>query len=61
MWRRWGRWCSCGFRWRSCPDRYAAVPTTRSGNLPPYWGRATTDEFTQLERARVWRRNQGRW
>nr|MDT0659710.1 hypothetical protein [Micromonospora sp. DSM 115978] len=20
-WSRWGRWCSCGLRWRGCPDR----------------------------------------
>ncbi|KXK58662.1 hypothetical protein AWW66_28455 [Micromonospora rosaria] len=25
-WRRWGRYCGCGLRWRNCPDRHLAVP-----------------------------------
>ncbi|MFI7578466.1 hypothetical protein [Micromonospora sp. NPDC049497] len=27
VWRRMRADCSCGLRWRTCPDRYAAVPT----------------------------------
>ncbi|SCL33483.1 hypothetical protein GA0070616_4727 [Micromonospora nigra] len=25
-WRRWGIWCVCGLRWRTCPDRRTPVP-----------------------------------
>ncbi|MFC4104760.1 hypothetical protein [Micromonospora zhanjiangensis] len=63
MWRRWRRRCVvCGLRWRSCPDRRRSAPTTRDERLPPYWVTATTDEYDQLARARVWRqKNAGRW
>jgi hypothetical protein len=27
LWRRWGRWCSCGLGWKTCPDRRWPVPT----------------------------------
>ncbi len=26
-WRGLRRYCSCGLRWRTCPDRHAPVPT----------------------------------
>jgi hypothetical protein len=55
----WRRWCVCGLKWRRCPDRHASVPTTADEKLPPYWATATTDEYDELARARVWRRNGG--
>ncbi|GAB3796877.1 hypothetical protein [Micromonospora zhanjiangensis] len=27
VWRRLRRYCSCGLRWSTCPDRRAAGPT----------------------------------
>lgn len=60
--RRWRLACSCGMpSWRRCPDRRATVPTTADERLPPYWATAVTDEYDQLARARVWRRNEGHW
>ncbi|GAB3818781.1 hypothetical protein [Micromonospora zhanjiangensis] len=62
VWRRWRRWCVCGLRWRRCPDRRLTALNTRNERLPPYWVSATTDEYDQLARARVWRRrNAGHW
>jgi hypothetical protein len=33
-WARWGRYCICGLRWRSCPDRGVPVP------VEPQWAAA---------------------
>jgi hypothetical protein len=60
MWRGFRRWCRCGFRWRTCPDRHATVPTEPRDNRP-LWARQPTDRFPEHERAAVWRRNGGRW
>ena len=34
-WSRWGRWCTGGLRWKSCPDRHARVPTEPAGRHRP--------------------------
>jgi hypothetical protein len=32
VWRLWRWWCSCGLRWKTCPDRHATVPVEPAAN-----------------------------
>ncbi|MEV0806939.1 hypothetical protein [Micromonospora sp. NPDC050200] len=69
-WRDLGRRCSCGLRWRECPDRHATVPTEPVAGPPtsprPEWAGATL-AYPQVGRAgwltlaQQWRANGGRW
>jgi hypothetical protein len=45
-WTRWGRYCVCGLRWRTCPDRRFPVPVEEP---PP-----TADRGRPAERIRRW-------
>ncbi|MFG3698446.1 hypothetical protein ACGF5C_11105 [Micromonospora sp. NPDC047620] len=67
-WRGWRRWCSCGLRWRACPDRHLPVPTEPP--TPPrntrWWDEATranpqVGRVGRLTPAQTWRANGGRW
>ncbi|WP_326559482.1 hypothetical protein [Micromonospora sp. NBC_01796] len=73
-WRRFRRWCSCGLRWASCPDRRTPVPyEPQSGpairpdrDNRPNWD-ALTVANPRVGRpsyptpAQRWRANGGRW
>ncbi|MDG4794294.1 hypothetical protein [Micromonospora sp. WMMD1082] len=73
VWRGLRRYCSCGLRWRTCPDRYAAVPTEPTTPVAPApppnrprWASATmaNPQFGRVGRltvAQSWRANGGRW
>lgn len=69
-WRGLRPYCSCGLRWRTCPDRYATVPTEPAAPPPPPnrppWADATVaypqvGRAGQLTLAQTWRANGGRW
>ncbi|MGC1212528.1 MAG: hypothetical protein WA890_14805 [Micromonospora sp.] len=63
------RYCSCGLRWRTCPDRHATVPTEPAHSplqSRPSWADVTV-AYPQVGRAgrltlaQSWRANGGRW
>ncbi|GAB3816122.1 hypothetical protein [Micromonospora zhanjiangensis] len=58
-WARWGRWCVCGFRWKTCPDRLAAVPTEPRDYRPAWANRPAwpTNRSPERNQAAVWRRD----
>ncbi|MEU2614468.1 hypothetical protein ABZ570_23230 [Micromonospora sp. NPDC007271] len=70
VWRGLRAYCSCGLRWRTCPDRHTPVPTEPvtpppPPNRPP-WARATVanpqvGRAGRLTLAQTWRANGGRW
>lgn len=72
-WRRFRRWCSCGLRWKTCPDKRFPVPVEPQvawGQPPPNlpnWHRFTTARYPSVGRAggltpgQEWRANRGRW
>ncbi|SDY10580.1 hypothetical protein SAMN05444365_101686 [Micromonospora pattaloongensis] len=70
VWRGLRPRCSCGQRWRSCPDRHATVPVVaapdpRRRNRPA-WADATVanpqvGRAGRLTPAQTWRANGGRW
>lgn len=70
VWRSWRRWCSCGLRWATCPDKHALVPTEPQidprANRPRWWDEPTranpqVGRVGQLTAAQAWRANGGRW
>ncbi|MFD2766611.1 hypothetical protein [Micromonospora eburnea] len=72
VWRGLRPDCSCGLRWRNCPDRHMTVPTEPTGptapTMPnrPAWADATVanpqvGRVGWLTLAQTWRANGGRW
>ncbi|MEU8260901.1 hypothetical protein AB0C02_09815 [Micromonospora sp. NPDC048999] len=69
IWRGLRLYCSCGLRWRTCPDRHTAVPTEPATPPPPNrppWAQATVanpqvGRAGWLTLAQSWRANGGRW
>ncbi|WP_431727914.1 hypothetical protein [Verrucosispora sp. TAA-831] len=74
VWRGLRRYCSCGLRWRTCPDRHAPVPTEPTAAPPPNrpsWAQAAVAQAAvanpQFGRAgrrtltQSWRADGGQW
>lgn len=62
--------CSCGLRWRTCPDRHATAPTEPTTAAPPpgrpAWNAPTVanpqvGRVGWLTPAQTWRANGGKW